>query len=237
MKKKFGFLLFLFFYLNVYSQTTPDTTAKTADTTVKTADTSTQSKGVFFPGDALKISAFPDTGFPNGVFHIDGNGYVNLPIIGKLHVVSKSEEELVDFLKKNYVDFMRYPYLQVEPLCRVSLLGGFRNPGLYWVPITFSLWDVIRIGGGPTRQDGIKKMRWERDKKVVNNDLVGLFQSGMSLHQINFQSGDQICVTDRPQKNGWDILQMNAIPLLSFTFSAALSVATIYQTYKIWKDD
>jgi protein involved in polysaccharide export with SLBB domain len=187
---------------------------------------------VFHAGDALLITTFPDTAaFFRGVHRIDDQGFVDFPALGKIQVLDKSEKELSDMLIAAYVNYMRYPILQIHPLIRVSLLGGFYRPGLYWVPPTSSLWDVINIAGGTTREDGIKLLKWERSKMLIKPDLVEDFQSGNSLKQIGFNSGDQLWVTPRPKITALEYFQVNIFPLLSITISMA---STSIMAYQYW---
>jgi protein involved in polysaccharide export with SLBB domain len=191
-----------------------------------------QRKPVFHAGDALLITTYPDTGiFFRGIHRIDDQGFADLPIIGKIQVIDKSEKELSDALIAAYVNYLRYPIVQVRPLIRVSLLGGFYRPGLYWVTPESSLWDIVNIAGGTQREDGIQKLRWERSKMLIKTDLVEDFQSGSSLTQMGFNSGDQIWVTPKPNTQFWDIFQTNIIPFLSVTVSIASSALVAYEIY------
>jgi protein involved in polysaccharide export with SLBB domain len=191
-----------------------------------------QDKSVFHAGDALLITTYPDTTpFFRGIHRVDDQGFVDLPVVGKVLVLDKSEKELADALAAAYVNYLRYPIVQVRPLIRVSLLGGFYHPGLYWVPPSSSLWDVVNIAGGTQREDGIKKLRWERSKLLIKSDLVEDFQSGSSLKQMGFNSGDQLWVTSKPIQQFWDLFQANILPFLSVTVSIASTSLVAYEIY------
>lgn len=191
----------------------------------------------FTAGDAMKISVYPDSAtFPNGVYRIDGEGYVDLPIIGYLKVTDKTVEELTELFKQTYLQFMRYPNLTVRPLMRVSLIGGFRQPGLYYLDPHVSMWEAISTAGVPNRTDGITKIMWERDHAIVQKDIVPHFQSHQSLYQIGFRSGDRLTVTQRPEMTKWEVFRGEMLPLLTFAISTALSAATLYQTYNVLRE-
>ena len=90
-----------------------------------------QSRVVFVPGDAVFISAFPDTSsFLNGMFPIDDRGYVELPLYGKAKISHMSREQFINFLRQNFQEWLRYPNLYVKPLIRVSVLGAGARPGI-----------------------------------------------------------------------------------------------------------
>jgi protein involved in polysaccharide export with SLBB domain len=191
---------------------------------------------VFRAGEAILISTFPDTlSFLRGMHRVDDDGCVDLPIIGRVRVSDKTEKQLVDTLVSAYVNYLRYPILQVRPLIRVSLLGGFYRPGLYWVPPTSSLWDVVFIAGGTLRDDGIKKIRWERSKVLVKKDVVEDFQSGISLQKIGFVSGDQLWATAQPRQRFWETMRTDIIPILSISVSLVYSSIMSIQMYNLYK--
>jgi len=179
---------------------------------------------VFKPGDAVQIIVFPDTtSFLNNVFPIDDQGYVFLPLVGRTKISTKSEEEFLKFLTDNYSQYLKFPFIQVRPLIRISILGGVQNPGMFYVDPTMSLWEAIKISGGPLQEDGLKKMRWERNKKVVKNNLIPFLQSGLSLRKIGFISGDQIWVPSPDRPTLWTKIGQ-VLPLVSF----AISTYTLY---------
>lgn len=149
----------------------------------------------FVAGDAVQISTYPDTlSFLHHIFPIDDDGYVDLPLYGKVKITDMSKEEFVAFIKEYYQDYLRFPNVQVKPMIRASILGGVRFPNMYYIDPDRSLWDLLKMAGGTIDEDGLKKMRWERDRKTVDDNLIPYLQSGISLAKMGFRSGDQIWV-------------------------------------------
>lgn len=182
----------------------------------------------FVPGDAVSISTYPDTSFfLNGIFPVDDRGYVELPILGKTRITQMTQEQFQNFLLENYRDYLRFPNIQVKPMIRLSVLGGVLHPGLYYFDQDFSLWEVLHMVGGTLDEDGLKHMRWKRDRKTVEDDLIPYLQSGVALKNIRFRSGDQIWVRS-PNKPGF--LQRTRSYLSLIT--AATSFLTLYITYQ-----
>jgi len=189
----------------------------------------------FIAGDALEIVTYPDSAaFPAGFYSIDGEGFVDFPIIGYVKVTGMSSDALAKQLADKYVDFMRYPHMKIRPLIRIALNGGFFRPGLYWVDPHASLWETIQLAGGPQRMDGFKKLKWERSRVIINNDLVPLIQEGKSLYQIGFETGDQLTVLQQPQRRGWEIFTADVMPVLTFTISTAVTILTLYNTMLLY---
>jgi len=182
----------------------------------------------FTVGDAIRITIPTDTtSFVNGIYRIDQNGYVKLPLLGPTHVTAMSVREVASVVDTTFARYLSFPDVRVEPLVRVAFVGGFYNPGLYYVDPDLSLWDALALSGGPQRQDGISRLRWERDGEVISKDLTREVASGQSLRGIGFQSGDQITVTTRPERTAWDVFRVDVLPVLSITISTIATTMTL----------
>jgi polysaccharide export outer membrane protein len=183
----------------------------------------------FKAGEAMKVMLAPDSlAFPNGIYRIDEQGYADLPILGLLQVSGLSSVELEQRFRTAYINYLPQPNIQVRPLYRLSLVGGFQTPGLYYVSPRASLWEALKLAGGPLRDDGFRKMRWERNGKVLQKDLAALAGSGNSLMVQGFESGDQITLTTIERREFWTAFSDDVLPVLSFTITAVTSALTIW---------
>ncbi len=183
----------------------------------------------FASGDAVRISVMADsTAFLDGLYHIDDSGDIFLPIVGRTRVVDQTVDELTAYLDSVFLKYLRYPDVRVQRMVRLSFLGGFHEPGLYYVDPRLSLWDALAQAGGPMRQDGLAKLRWQRGDYVVDKDLVPELRSGHSLVELGVESGDLIWVTDNPKRNGWEVFRDDIMPLLSLTISVLTAGLALY---------
>jgi protein involved in polysaccharide export with SLBB domain len=215
-------------------QPVPDTAKQAPDSTVVANKDTT----FFNPGEAIKISIYPDSMlFLNGFYHIDNNYNIDLPILGLVSLKDRSRTDFINLLKKEYSDYLRYPNINVTPYIRVSFFGGFYRPGLYWIEPRSTLWDAVQMAGGVAREDGLKKIRWERNGTIVSNNIITPFQTGTSLSNMGFRSGDQLCVTTKPKVVFWDVFRTDIMPVLSFTLSSAMTAMAAYQTYRLIQHD
>lgn len=181
----------------------------------------------FIAGDAVAISTMPDSlSFLNNIFPIDDRGFVELPIYGKAKITHMTVEEFENFIRENFKDYLRFPDIKAKPMIRLSVLGGVARPGLFYFDANHSLWEVMYEVGGPLNEDGLKQMRWERSGKTVEGNLVPHIQTGISLRDLGFRTGDQIWVRS-PQRPGF---AEKARGYLSFV-AAAASIVTVYITY------
>jgi protein involved in polysaccharide export with SLBB domain len=183
----------------------------------------------FVAGDAVEISVLPDTNsFLNQVFPIDDRGNVDLPIFGGVKIDNMSKADFEQYIKTQYKDYLRFPYVQLKPLMRVSVLGGVPTPGFVYFDPNQSLWELIHQAGGTLDEDGLKEMKWERNRKAVDKNLIPYLQNGTSLRNIGIKSGDQIWVKTPGKPGFWEKAQ-SYFPI--FTFMTG--IATFYYTYQI----
>jgi protein involved in polysaccharide export with SLBB domain len=196
-------------------------------------EASAEAESFVRPGEAIQIRAYPDTGaFVNGFYPIDGEGRIYLPIIGKMKIVGMSEKAFLDTLKAQYISYLRYPNVQVRHSIRISLLGGFQRPGLYYIDPDYSMWDAVYLAGGTTREDGLKRMCWERDRFPVTKDIIPYYQSGQSLRSIGFQSGDQLWTPVEPKRKWWETVVKDII--LSQVFPIVTTSASLFISYIVY---
>lgn len=185
----------------------------------------------YLPGDGLWISTFPDTtSFLNQTFPIDGRGYVDFPLVGKINVVQMTEQQLVGFIRNNYKLYTRSPNVAIKPMLRISMIGGFIRPGLYYVDYGASFWDTVRLAGGPILEDGVAEMQWERNGESVVDDLSPYFQRGLSLKQMGFKSGDIVWTPSPATETTAEQILKYGLPIVSITTSLVMMYFYYQQT-------
>lgn len=193
---------------------------------------SSASNMIFRPGDAVEVQVFPDTAsFLHNIFPIDGKGYVFLPIVGRTQISAMSETEFVSYLNKNFSPYLRTTDIQVRPMIRASLLGGFARPNLYYVDPNQTLWELVMMAGGTLGEEGLKKMKWERNKKIIADDLIAYYQSGRSLSELGFKSGDQLWTPTPDRPNALDRFLQYGMPLITLTITVYFFWYTINYGY------
>ena len=171
----------------------------------------------FIPGDAILLSTYPDTtSFLNGIYSIDDQGYVEFPIGDRINIKAMSEENFLKYLRDNYQNYLRSPNLFVKPMIRVTVVGGFVTPGLYYVDNKMSFWDLIRMAGGPNHEGAIKDIHWERNGEKMIDDLTPYLERGTSLKTMGVKSGDLVWTPSPDVETGLRFVITNILPLLTF---------------------
>lgn len=193
------------------------------------------SKFQFLPGDGLSVSTFPDTSsFLNRTFPIDDRGYVEFPLIGKVQVSAMTEEQIVSFIKNNFRQYTRSPNVTIKPMMRVSMIGGFIRPGMYYVEYDISFWNAIQLSGGPVLEDGIKEMQWERNGESMMDDLTPFFERGVSLRTMGFKSGDIVWTPSPASETTGDQVLKYGLPIITVTTSLVMMWLYYQQTLLIY---
>jgi len=183
----------------------------------------------FKPGDGIKISVIPDSGFPNGIFAVDGQGYVDLPMIGPIQVTSMDRNKFQEIVTDTYIPLLRFSSIQVRRVISLSFQGGFQRPGVYWISPGATLWYALSLTGGVVREDGLRKIKWERNGEVMEIKGADLLKNPIPVMELGFQSGDVIRVINRPNRTGWEVFRQEILPIVSLGVSSAVSAITVYE--------
>jgi len=187
-------------------------------------------KRPFIPGDAILLSTYPDTiSFLNGIYPIDDRGYIEFPIGDRINISIMSEENFLQFLRDNYQNYVLSPNLFVKPMIRVAVVGGFITPGMYYVDNKMSLWDLIKLAGGLSHEKGINDINWERNGEKVIEDVTPYLESGISLNNMGFQSGDLVWAPSPDTEDTWEFVSSRVLPIAAFAASVYLMWIS-YQT-------
>src|SRR5262249_36341914 len=120
---------------------------------------------VLRPGDQVLLRAFEMEEISERPFRIDGDGFVNLPVLGRVKAggvtVEKLEATLIELQKK----YVRQPQVTVtvvqfssEP---VFFVGAFKSPGIYPLEGRRTLVEMMSSIGGlqPTASRRVKVTR------------------------------------------------------------------------------
>ena len=177
-----------------------------APTTVRAQLSAIDDYAAFGYGDAVKITIWESweragintfaSNF-NGEYVIDGEGFMVLPIFGKINVIGMTPERLADLLRQKLAPFTKDPIILVVPLIRITLVGQLGKPGSYRVDPSNSLWDIFRMAGGPNPNGDLKRTGIRRGGETIKKDLFETWEEGYSLKEIGVKTGDVIFIHAR----------------------------------------
>ena len=111
------------------------------------------------PYDEIEINVAGEDDL-NGVYKINGEGYITFPILGKIKVdeltISQTESKITRLLEKNYFKIKVTVFIQVKKFHKRKAIvsGEVRNPGPYEFEEdkNLSLAELITLAGGPTEK-------------------------------------------------------------------------------------
>lgn len=108
---------------------------------------------VLGPEDAISVHVLDLPEVDNtGAIHIDQEGNVRLPLVGRIHVSGLRVDQVEKEIKGRLSQIMNSPEVTVSVAefrsHPVSVLGSVRNPGVYQVTGQKALYEVLSLAGG-----------------------------------------------------------------------------------------
>jgi polysaccharide biosynthesis/export protein len=145
------------------------------------------------PDDQLEISAPELAEFANKPARIDGQGDIQVPLVGRVHVAGMTVQETEQRLDNVLSKYIRNPQVAVsvaeirsQP---VSVLGAVNTPGVHQVHGHKTLLEMIALAGG-IRSDAGYSVRITRQLEwgCIPLPNAGLDQSGkFSVAEVNLK--------------------------------------------------
>ncbi len=170
------------------------------------------------PGDVVRIVVWGHQEL-SGEFPIDENYDLLYPLIGPINVRSLTVTQLRERLNNDLAQLFQKPFIAVTPLFRVAVLGEVLKPGLYSVDPTLTVFDVLALAGGATRDANQSKMQLLRGGENIRISVDPGSIARSTLRELGMRSGDQVVV---PRKTftfqEWSLLiQVASLALLVYT--------------------
>ncbi len=190
----------------------------------------------FKSGEGLLLRIPLDTAsIFNGVFPIDNEGYVNLPVLGKLHVHGKSSRFIEGYLSVNGAQYMRDIHVLASPVIRITLLGHWQRPGMYYVNALASVWEACRIAGGPAGEVNLNKWKVHRGDESLGIPLLNNFSQGTTLRGAGIQSGDIFVIPVPNMQTGpWYVFRESLTMLGQLATITASVLVSYVIVHNIW---
>ncbi len=145
------------------------------------------------PGDVVHIVVWGHAEL-SGEFPVDENDNLLYPLIGTINVRSLSVAQLREQLNTDLSQLFQRPFITVTPLFRVAVLGEVFKPGLYPVDPTLTIFDLLALAGGPTRQADQGKLQLIRVGENIRVSLEPSAIARSTLRELGVHSGDWLVV-------------------------------------------
>jgi polysaccharide export outer membrane protein len=145
------------------------------------------------PGDVVKIQVFGHDDL-SGEFPVDENTNLLLPIVGEFSIKDMTVTELRARIRREFGQLYTSSFVSVVPLFRVAVLGEVMHPGLYSVDPTMTLYEVLALAGGSTRNAKDNDVRVIRGNQQARIQISASAIAGSTIREIGVRSGDQVYV-------------------------------------------
>lgn len=134
-------------------------------------------------GDQLRVIVYGEQDL-SGVFQIDANGSISLPLIGTLQASGRTIQGLEQYITEQYNHYLRDPKvnLQVTQYRPFFILGEVKQPGSYPFIPGMTIKNAIALAGGYTvrggpsglslEQSGSKEHDAGEDTSVAPGDTI-----------------------------------------------------------------
>lgn len=166
------------------------------------------------PGDILSIQLwdYPEITPPAQIdsanaktagYPIDSNGYIQLPLIGRVHVAGRTLAETNRYLHNQFARYLKHPDVVVRVISyeghRYYVNGQVVKSGEYTLtdqPI--SVYTALGMAGGIDAKTGDNThVQLIRDGNIYDLNVLSLEKQGLSLHKLLIQPNDTIFVNTR----------------------------------------
>jgi len=142
----------------------------------------------FQSGDYVDIFVYNEPEL-SGEFRIHSDGFIRLPLIGKVPVAGKAEDEVYKSILSSISVYLKNPYITIAPKFSVSVMGYVEEPGVFAIYDSDRIIEVIARAGGfkPEASGSITVYRDSREIKISKNDI---FEKNSALSFV--EPGDVI---------------------------------------------
>lgn len=144
------------------------------------------------PGDVIKLYVWREPDW-TGEFSVDESGIVILPRLGPIAVGGMTAPSLKRLVVDSLSRYLRNPTIEVTALRRIQVLGSVSKPGLYPVPPTVTVGDVVALAGGATAEGKPDRVVLRR----AGRDLQVNLARDTRLADTPIRTGDQLYVPQR----------------------------------------
>ena len=167
-------------------------------------------------------------------YTIDNEGYIDFPVLGKVHIAGMTREEITVYLKNELIskNLVKDPIVTVEYMnLYVSVLGEVNSPGQFSIDRDqITILDAISMAGDLTingRRENIMVLRQEDNRQQVYNINLTSGEQIYTSPAYYLQQNDVVYVEPNSMKARQSTVNGNNIRSTSFWFSLASFLLSI----------
>lgn len=170
-------------------------------------------------GDMLAINVFGEEGLSDLRVSVDGDGYIQVPVLERIPVAGRSVAEIQAILKEGFGRQFRKPWVVVDVAEHrsrpVYLVGQFNKPGVVYLQGPTNLLQAVSMASGMSNNAHLSGARLWRGGEIAAVDMSALLIDGRAAHNIYLESGDTIVVPNNLDNKAYvmgAVVRAGAVP-------------------------
>ncbi len=180
---------------------------------------------------SMQIGALQPYGASLLSYTIDKEGYLLLPVIGKLLVIDKTLAEVSAMIKESLTNVLSQPVVSLKLVNRyVSVMGEVQNPGHFaYAQDKLTIPDAISMAGDITEYGDRKEVVLIRNEKEKNIRIImDLTKSDILASKYYYIRPNDIIYIKPLRKKFWGLRQFPYTVIFS-TLTTALLIYNVMQ--------
>ena len=165
-------------------------------------------------------------------YTVDKEGYVQLPVIGRIFVMGQTTSQVSELLKNSLTNILSQPVVSVKLVNRyVSVLGEVRIPGHYvYSQDKLTIYDAIGLAGDITDFGNRKEVILVRNENGENIRIsVDLTQTDILTSDYYLVRPNDFIYVRPLEKKFWNMRQFPYAVVLSTITTAVLFYSVIHR--------
>ena len=186
------------------------------------------SRGDFHPGDRFLITIIQDAASRSDTATVRDSLLVSLVGLPDVSLQGILRSELNEKLSAHVARFLRNSSVRTIVFTRVAILGGVMRPGFYVVPPDQPIGDLLMVAGGSVVDARLNDLQVNRGSSTLISvkESRKALKEGLTLEQLDVQSGDEINIPIKRRYNAQTIFQV--LFFASSIFFAAVNFLKFY---------
>jgi polysaccharide biosynthesis/export protein len=181
---------------------------------------------------SMQMGAMQAYGASLVAYTIDRDGFLYLPVVGKLYVKGKSLAQVSLLIEESLNNVLSQPVVTVKLVNRyVSVLGEVRNPGHFpYSKAKMTIFDVLGLAGDVTVYGNRKQVILTRNEAGENSRIcLDLTKSDILSSEYYFIRPNDIVYVQPLQKRFWGLREFPYMVVLSSITTALLIYNVVIQ--------
>jgi polysaccharide export outer membrane protein len=164
-------------------------------------------------------------------YTVDKEGFVQLPVIGKINVSGKTTSEVSDLIKDSVINILSLPTVTVRLVNRyVSVLGYVGSPGHYvYSQDKFTIFNAIGLAGDINEYGNRSEVILTRNENGKNSRIIiDLTRADILSSPYYFVQPNDLIYVSPLRKRFWG-MQEFPFSLIFSTITTTLLIYTLFQ--------